>query len=108
MKASLCIVATGAGPIIPTSDNPYFTLYVSYMIDVDLVEPCLTKAYQKYYNDWNSHLSSLVNQTLPFAALDVLHHQHAEVMQYIQRCEWEGLVHETTMNSHLSDLTPDR
>ena len=26
MKASLCIVATGAGPIIPTSDNPYFTL----------------------------------------------------------------------------------
>ncbi len=39
---------------------------------------------------------SLVNQTTRSTALDVLHHQHAElVMQYIQRCGGSGLVHET-------------
>ena len=36
-------------------------------------------------------LASLVNQTSPSAALDVLHHQH------IQRCGGSGLVYETTI-----------
>ena len=38
-------------------------------------------------------ITSLVNQTTPSAALDVL---RVLVMQYIQRCGGSGLVHETS------------
>ena len=41
-------------------------------------------------------IASLVNQTIPTAAPDVLHHQRVLVMQYIQCCGRNGLVYETT------------
>ena len=61
-------------------------------------------------------VSSLMNQTTPSAALDVLHHhQHGDaihpalrngmlVMQYIQCCGGSGLIYETKLVSYFPQL----
>ena len=77
------------------SSNPSHSLYIIILKFVfNFINACLHGLESSVV--W----SSLVDQTTPSAALDVLHHQHAEgVMQYIQRYGGSGLVHETMVRS---------